>query len=155
MKSYFRISVLLPCFLLLFGTSGGLFAKTAESKKYQTEFKKAKNRAISEFKKQEKNELKVFRNQQDLQAKAWRENARKERRAYFEANLHAPDRRKYIQDYLARKSEFDQLQRDELGAKRIELHEKERLLQEHWSQEEKLLEESLATGAEINRAGWH
>ena len=54
----------------------------------------------------------LVRSQNDRR-KAWRDSERKLRRAFFESHSSGPDRRKYVQDFVRRKVDYDRNEKNE------------------------------------------
>lgn len=61
---------------------------------------------------------------QNARAREWRENEKKSRRAYFDKVSSGPERRKYVQDFVARKKGFDQSLKEEMQGTRKAWREK-------------------------------
>ena len=88
------------------------------------EFKKAKSNVDRALKHQEQAQFKELQTAQSVQAKVWREKERKARRDFFAGHETGPERRKYIQDYLPKKKQFDQSLKDDYAAKKKEWADK-------------------------------
>ena len=87
----------------------------AEKKKLLAEYKKSLLNEQKAMAHQEKASLKELQAAQSAKSKSWRDQERKARRKFFEQHTSGPERRQYVQDYLARKKAFDQSQKDELS----------------------------------------
>jgi hypothetical protein len=77
-----------------------------------------------QFRKKLRDEEKAFDAEEKIQRKAlirhqadrrreWRERERRARRAFFEAHASGPERRRYVQDFVRRRKEFDQQEKNE------------------------------------------
>jgi hypothetical protein len=73
----------------------------------------------------------LVRSQNDRR-KAWRDSERKLRRAFFESHSSGPDRRKYVQDFVRRKVEYDRNEKNEWVAfNQRQKEERESLRKKH------------------------
>jgi hypothetical protein len=85
-----------------------------EKKKLLADLKKTFASEEKNFQKQDKAAMKDFVNAQSANQKVWRGQEKKLREAYFEQHQSGPERRQYVQDYLKRKTAYDQTQKDEV-----------------------------------------
>lgn len=61
----------------------------------------------------EKGRRKALVRQQADRRRDWREKERRARRAFFESHMSGPERRHYVQDFVRRRKEFDQQEKNE------------------------------------------
>ena len=95
-----------------------------EKKALQAQFKKTLGDEDRVEDHQEKVSLKEFSAAQSQQLKDWRNEEKRARETYFDSHLSGPDRRAYVQGYIARKKQFDQKQKDDYAQCKISLKDK-------------------------------
>jgi hypothetical protein len=101
------------------------FPMTAkEKKKTLSDFKKALVEEEGALTKKERVEMKAFSAEQAAAKKNWLLEEKAARRKFFEQHMSGPARREYIQDYLKRKTVFDQGQKSALTAAKASWKEK-------------------------------
>jgi hypothetical protein len=98
--------------------------KPEEKKPLLGQFKKTLSEEERILDRQERTSIKDFSASQAQQLKDWRNQEKRARRAYFEHHSSGPERRDYVQGYIARKKQFDQRQKDDLSRFKGSLKEK-------------------------------
>lgn len=125
----------------------------AEKKNLLSEFKKARSNAEKAMKHQEQSQVKELQAAQSMQSKQWREREKKIRRDFFDAHLSGPERRQFVQEYLDKKSKYDQSLKDALIAKKKEWAEKNDAFKKQSSEQEiefkKKVEDGIRPAAEL------
>ena len=96
--------------------------------KLLSEFKKALNNEEKSVQHQDRSEMKEFNAAQSLKIKNWREHERSVRKSFFESHQSGPDRRKFVQDYIKRKEQFDLANKnDQIASKKASKEKLENL----------------------------
>ena len=153
MSIFLRVVILSFAILAVGATSFGNEVQSAsalsgvltaqEKTNLWSDFKTARIAAEKAFKKQQQVEIKEFQATQAQQSKTERDKERKARRAFFAQDMNGPDRRKYVQDYLARKAKLDQEQKDAYLLKKKIWDEQESEFQKKLNNQEGLFKNQL------------
>lgn len=92
----------------------------------------------------------LVRSQNDRR-KTWRDSERKLRRAFFESHSSGPDRRKYVQDFVRRKVEYDRNEKNEW----VEFHQRQKEERESLRKKHAELDRQVKDGLGRNeRPAW-
>ena len=114
------------------GTQEAQFpVKPEEKKKLLSDLKKTFLAEEKALQREDRSGTKAFTAAQSSKLKSWHEQEKQARRAFFEKHQSGPERRQYVQDYLKRKTDFDQAQKEELAAAKKASKEKAEHLKEN------------------------
>lgn len=102
-----------------------------EKKKLLKEYKKAFSEEEKAFDHQERSAMKEFSAVQSAKVRTWNAQEKSARHSFFKSTTKGPERRKYIQDYIARKKSFDQSVKDENQVMKSSWKQKRELLKQN------------------------
>jgi hypothetical protein len=102
-----------------------------EKKKLLIDLKKIFATEEKSLQHDDKTAMKELSATQTAKQKTWHDQEKQARKAFFEQHQNAAERRPYVLDYIKRKTEFDQAQKDELAAAKKASKEKADHLKEN------------------------
>jgi hypothetical protein len=101
------------------GTESAQLPVTAPEKKtLLSEYNRAQSNEEKALRHVSKSQMRELTAAQSQRNRTWHEQEKRARRDFFAAHTSGPERRKYVQDYIQRKKDFDLLMKNEYEAAR-------------------------------------
>lgn len=89
------------------GTETAQFLSAQEKKTLMSEYNRAQSNEEKALRHVSRSQMRELTAAQGARSRTWNEQEKRARRDFFAAHTSGPERRKYVQDYIQRKKEFD------------------------------------------------
>ncbi len=99
------------------GSGATALESAAQGRSLRVEFRKAQVSYLQAEKHRQTTEIKEIRAVQKVRKAEWEQKEKLERKTFFDQNREGPKRREYVKNFLQRRKDFLQFQRDELTSK--------------------------------------